>query len=183
MIRFCNSDMSHSMETYWVDYDGQLVVRRVLGPGESYLESSWATHPWVIRDRTTDEALLVVVGSDAANMDQFYSAVWNSGACLPAPADALLRAQLSHRLCPCASAADQCRGVSFLVRQGVKHTMQPLAGAANRQMWSSSKGREMNSTRGSSRGRRSKKQSLKGNQSVLLEVCSPPPPRFGSSFA
>lgn len=80
MIRFCNSDMSHSMETYWVDYDGQLVVRRVLGPGESYLESSWATHPWVIRDRTTDEALLVVVGSDAAIMDQFYSAVWNSGA-------------------------------------------------------------------------------------------------------
>ena len=79
VIRFCNSDRSHAMETYWVDYDGQLVVRRVLGPGESYLESSWATHPWVVRDRVTDEALLVVVGSDAASLPQFYSAVWNSG--------------------------------------------------------------------------------------------------------
>ena len=31
VIRFSNADPSHTMETYWVDYDGQLVVRRVLG--------------------------------------------------------------------------------------------------------------------------------------------------------
>lgn len=71
--------------------------------------------------------------------------------------------------------------MSFLVRQGVKHTMQPLAGAANRQMWSSSKGREMSSGRGSSRGKRGKKQSLKGSQSVLLEVGTPPPPSGSSN--
>ena len=46
------------------------------------MESSWASHPWVVRDGFSNEALLVVVGSQAVEKGQFYSMVWNSGTLL-----------------------------------------------------------------------------------------------------
>jgi hypothetical protein len=32
---------------YWLDYEGDLVLYNDLDAGESYLQGTWLTHPWV----------------------------------------------------------------------------------------------------------------------------------------
>ena len=86
VFEFCNSHMEHDMETYWVDYDGQLTRRRSLGPGQAYSELTWATHPWVVRNSTTLESVLVCVGPGCVAEPMGCSLVWNSGPCTCAAA-------------------------------------------------------------------------------------------------
>lgn len=72
----------HHIEVYWVDYGGQLTLRRVLSCGEEYRELSWASHPWVLRDAVTSESLLVCCGPGAAASEISCMAYWTSA---PAP--------------------------------------------------------------------------------------------------
>mmetsp|Transcript_71137 Transcript_71137/g.199972 ORF Transcript_71137/g.199972 Transcript_71137/m.199972 type:complete len:651 (+) Transcript_71137:156-2108(+) len=47
-LYFVNHSVHMQMEVSWVDYDGRVVPRKVLGPGDALLERSFATHPWVV---------------------------------------------------------------------------------------------------------------------------------------
>jgi hypothetical protein len=46
-ISFQNKHSSYGMRVSWIDYAGELVPRKELMPGESYMERTFATHPWV----------------------------------------------------------------------------------------------------------------------------------------
>ena len=46
-IYFQNKHSSYGMRVSWIDYDGDLVPRKELLPGESYMERSFSTHPWI----------------------------------------------------------------------------------------------------------------------------------------
>ena len=62
----------------WLDYDGQPVLRRSLLPGESYMEKSFASHPWLVRDASKKHSLLLTLGRRAAQVKAKFSAVWNA---------------------------------------------------------------------------------------------------------
>lgn len=47
-LYFVNHSVHMQMEVSWVDYDGRVVPRKVLGPGDALLERSFATHPWIV---------------------------------------------------------------------------------------------------------------------------------------
>ena len=38
---------SEHVRIYWLDYEGDLVLYNDLDAGESYLQGTWLTHPWV----------------------------------------------------------------------------------------------------------------------------------------
>lgn len=44
------------LEVFWVGYDKKLVRRHSLQPGDACTESSFATHPWLLRHRRSQEA-------------------------------------------------------------------------------------------------------------------------------
>eukprot|EP00957_Ditylum_brightwellii_P030729 2328633-Ditylum_brightwellii.AAC.1 len=46
ILKFHNAHNAFELRVIWVDYDGEMVVRRHLKPGESYMEKSFGTHPW-----------------------------------------------------------------------------------------------------------------------------------------
>jgi hypothetical protein len=46
-IFFQNKHSAYGMRISWIDYSGDLVPRKELLPGESYMERSFSTHPWV----------------------------------------------------------------------------------------------------------------------------------------
>ena len=45
-------------------------------PGEKYQELTWATHPWVVRDRITEESLLVCYGPGAVTLPIATALMW-----------------------------------------------------------------------------------------------------------
>ena len=47
-LQFLNQCVAESVQVSWVDYGGARVPRKILGPGEGYVEQSYATHPWVV---------------------------------------------------------------------------------------------------------------------------------------
>ena len=75
--QFSNNDAAGVYNIYWVDYDGQLVLRRSLEPGEAYMERSFSTHPWVVMDPTGAQNAIITVGDTAATVQQRFSVVWN----------------------------------------------------------------------------------------------------------
>ncbi|GMH53449.1 hypothetical protein TrRE_jg6704, partial [Triparma retinervis] len=46
-IYFQNKHSSMGLRVSWIDYSGELVPRKELHPGESYMERTFSTHPWV----------------------------------------------------------------------------------------------------------------------------------------
>ncbi|GMH85358.1 hypothetical protein TrST_g853 [Triparma strigata] len=46
-IYFQNKHASMALRVCWIDYSGELVPRKELHPGESYMERSFSSHPWV----------------------------------------------------------------------------------------------------------------------------------------
>lgn len=46
-IYFQNKHTSMALRVCWIDYSGELVPRKELHPGESYMERSFSSHPWV----------------------------------------------------------------------------------------------------------------------------------------
>ena len=77
-LQFCNHDTAGAIEVSWLDYDGQPVLRRSLLPGESYMEKSFASHPWLVRDASKKHSLLLTLGRRAAQVKAKFSAVWNA---------------------------------------------------------------------------------------------------------
>jgi len=77
-LQFCNHNTTGAIEVSWLDYDGQPVLRRSLPPGESYMERSFASHPWLVRDASKKHSLLVTFGARAAQAKSRFSAVWNA---------------------------------------------------------------------------------------------------------
>ena len=71
-IKFCNNDNSHVCDVFWVDYDGRDVHRKRLEPGESYMEASFVSHPWRVRDCATGEAL----DADGGHVRAHQVSVW-----------------------------------------------------------------------------------------------------------
>ena len=47
-LYFVNQSPHLHLEVGWVDYEGRLVPRKLLGPGDAHLERSWASHPWLL---------------------------------------------------------------------------------------------------------------------------------------
>lgn len=47
-LYFVNQSPHLQLEIGWVDYEGHLVPRKLLGPGDAHLEKSWASHPWLL---------------------------------------------------------------------------------------------------------------------------------------
>lgn len=87
-LYFVNQSDKMCMEIGWIDYDDALVPRKLLHPGESHLERSWATHPWMLTATSpsstpfpaptpTDMCMLLRVGSDTArDRSTTYSVLW-----------------------------------------------------------------------------------------------------------
>jgi len=49
-IKFSNHDIE-PFQIFWINYDGQRYPRMLLRPGDSYVESSFSTHPWFVQGR------------------------------------------------------------------------------------------------------------------------------------
>jgi hypothetical protein len=73
-IRFVN-DCGRRVAVYWVDYTCGEKFYLSLGPGESYTQSTFVTHPWRLRDETTHALVLDV----PANVSPDLSTVYASG--------------------------------------------------------------------------------------------------------
>jgi hypothetical protein len=48
-IQFTNTT-SQTVDIYWLDYNGQRFFYQSLGPGLSYVQPTYETHPWLIAD-------------------------------------------------------------------------------------------------------------------------------------
>jgi VHL beta domain len=51
-IEFVN-DSGVGVVVYWINYTGQLVFYAFLAPGQSYVQQTYLTHPWLIYDQAT----------------------------------------------------------------------------------------------------------------------------------
>merc|ERR1711871_112270 len=92
-FKFCNQDGHRSYMVGWVNYEGSVMSRMILKPGEAYIESSFTTHPWIIEQGLEGEdgqnagveahegeeerAMIVMVGNGALAAQQTYSVVWS----------------------------------------------------------------------------------------------------------
>lgn len=47
-----SNNSSETISVYWISYDCQEILYQTLAPGESYVQGTFATHPWVIRAGT-----------------------------------------------------------------------------------------------------------------------------------
>ena len=45
-IQFVNNS-NQPVSIYWIDYSGKRVLYAVLQPGQSYVQDTWLSHPWV----------------------------------------------------------------------------------------------------------------------------------------
>jgi hypothetical protein len=49
-VRFVNNSASLTFQVFWLDYNGNRVLYATLGPGQSFIQQTFLTHPWVIAD-------------------------------------------------------------------------------------------------------------------------------------
>jgi hypothetical protein len=49
-IQFVNNSASLSFQVFWLDYNGNRVLYATLSPGQSLIQQTFLTHPWVIAD-------------------------------------------------------------------------------------------------------------------------------------
>jgi uncharacterized protein (TIGR03437 family) len=64
-IEFINQS-SGVRKVYWLDYAGTLTLYGVLNPGESYVQGTFVTHPWVISDANDQcQAIYLPLGERA----------------------------------------------------------------------------------------------------------------------
>src|SRR5271165_87321 len=55
-IEFVN-DYSGAVTVNWIDYSGTIEFYMTLSPGQSYVQPTFVTHPWIIYDANTGVAL------------------------------------------------------------------------------------------------------------------------------
>ena len=77
-IKFSNHDIS-PFQIYWINYEGRKFPRMLLRPGDSYVESSFATHPWFVQHAESErtEGLCIVLGDTVCTSLETYSVVYN----------------------------------------------------------------------------------------------------------
>jgi putative Ig domain-containing protein/galactose oxidase-like protein/Kelch motif protein len=49
-IPFVNNSANLTFQIFWLDYNGNRVLYTTLGPGQSFIQQTFLTHPWVIAD-------------------------------------------------------------------------------------------------------------------------------------
>jgi len=49
-VRFVNNSANLTFQVFWLDYNGNRVLYATLGPGQSFIQQTFLTHPWVIAD-------------------------------------------------------------------------------------------------------------------------------------
>ncbi|MEZ5535325.1 MAG: hypothetical protein R3F02_06835 [Thiolinea sp.] len=70
-VLFQNSQPFH-LDLFWVNYEGGEVKYATLEPGDRYRISSFATHPWRVRNRHTGELCgLFIAGADEQQQHEF----------------------------------------------------------------------------------------------------------------
>jgi hypothetical protein len=52
-VQFVNNS-SQTIAVYWIDYNGVRVLYNQLVPGQSYVQATFVTHPWVVTSSTGD---------------------------------------------------------------------------------------------------------------------------------
>jgi hypothetical protein len=57
------NETSNPVKVLWIDYNGQEVLYRTLAPGESYVQSTYVTHPWRLRDAVAGRTLRTMVAA------------------------------------------------------------------------------------------------------------------------
>eukprot|EP00944_MAST-04C_sp_MAST-4C-sp1_P007277 g7277.t1 len=77
-IKFSNHDIE-PFQIFWINYDGQRYPRMLLRPGDSYVESSFSTHPWFVQRASSEsaEGLCITVGDQGCKSHETYSVVYN----------------------------------------------------------------------------------------------------------
>lgn len=54
-----------SVRIFWLDYQGKEVLYRELAPGARYVQPTYETHPWRVRDRATGAELKTIVAGSS----------------------------------------------------------------------------------------------------------------------
>lgn len=52
------------VDLLWVDYQGREVEYATIAPGRTHLQPSYATHPWVVREHASQNAILFVMARE-----------------------------------------------------------------------------------------------------------------------
>lgn len=58
-----SNDSSSVVDLWWIDYCGKEVYYASINPGTTYMQPSFATHPWVLRDHLSQNSVLVLVAT------------------------------------------------------------------------------------------------------------------------
>ena len=53
---------------YWLDYQGREIFYRQLGPGQVYLQRTYVTHPWRVRDANSGRVVAFVTITKLAHL-------------------------------------------------------------------------------------------------------------------
>lgn len=61
-IEFTNQTM-YTVEVYWVDYQGELQLYQTLPPGNVYIQRTYETHPWVVKDKETGREIAYITAT------------------------------------------------------------------------------------------------------------------------
>lgn len=43
---------SKTIKVYWINYDGKRVYYESIAQGETFLQRTWESHPWIVLDST-----------------------------------------------------------------------------------------------------------------------------------
>lgn len=49
VVTFVNS-REHNVEMYWINYEGEEVLKTSISPGDLWSQNTYVSHPWVVRD-------------------------------------------------------------------------------------------------------------------------------------
>jgi hypothetical protein len=66
-IKFVN-DSGMAVEIYWKNYQGDEILYQTLQSGASYMQQTFVTHPWIVRDQCGGEVLLTIIAAAGARV-------------------------------------------------------------------------------------------------------------------
>lgn len=72
---FFENEMSRKIEVRWIGPNGKEVFYEVVQPNTTFEVSTFATHPWVVRDKETRRFMLMVIGRAEKLVVRFQSQV------------------------------------------------------------------------------------------------------------
>lgn len=64
LIEFVNK-MNVPVAVFWINFDGEQEKFRTLEPGERYTQSTFVTHPWIVKTLPSNQRVGSIVGSDS----------------------------------------------------------------------------------------------------------------------